>query len=59
MEWFPVTVVYLWLAAIGALVVLALDSWLSAAAKRERAPSRSAAPGTAATERVHSRRAAS
>lgn len=48
MEWFWVTVVYLWLAAMGALVVLVLYSWLNAAAEQGRA---------AATEREHSRRA--
>lgn len=51
MEWFQVTVVYLWLAAMGALVVLVLYSWLSAAAERERAHSRA----TVATESVHRR----
>ena len=53
MEPFQVTVMYLWLAGMGALVVLVL--WLSAA-ERERA--RATAPGTAATEPVHGRRAA-
>lgn len=57
MESFQVTVVYLWLAGMGALVVLVLYSWLSAAAERERAQSRATAPGTAATEPVHRRRA--
>lgn len=56
MESFQVTVVYLCLAGMGALVVL-VYSWLSAAAERERAHSRATAPGTAATEPVHRRRA--
>lgn len=58
MESFQVTVVYSWLAGMGALVVLVLYSWLSAAEERERAHSRATAPGTAATESVHRRRAA-
>ena len=57
MESLPVTVAYLWLAGMGALVVLVLYSLLSAAAERERAHSRAIAPGTAATEPVHRRRA--
>ena len=57
MESFQVTVVYLWLAGMGALVVLVLYASLSAAAEGERAHSRATAAGTAATESVHRRRA--
>lgn len=57
MEPFQVTVVYLWLAGMGALVALVLYSRLSAAAERERAHSRATAPGTGATEPLHRRRA--
>ena len=57
MEWFQGTVVCLWLAGLGALVVLTRYCWLNTAAGRETAHSRSAASGTTATERVHSRRA--
>ena len=57
MESFQVTVVYLWLAGMGALVVLVLYASLSAAAERERAHSRATAPGTAAIESVHRQRA--
>lgn len=57
MESFQVTVVYLWLAGVGALTVLVLYSWLSAGAERGRAHSRATAPGSAATEPVHRRRA--
>ena len=54
---FQVPVVHLWLAAMGVLVVLVLYSRLAAAAERETAHSRAVAPGPAATESVHRRRA--
>ena len=56
MDSFWTAVVYLWLAATGALVAFVMFSWFGAAAARKEAHSRAQTSRTAATERMHHHR---
>ena len=55
MDSFWTAVVYLWLAATGAVVAFVMFSWFAAAARKE-AHSRAQTSRTAATERMHHHR---